>query len=441
MSGLPPRPPVRMDGRQPCRWCEQSFLRKSNLLQHERTHDACARTLPTSSTLEADCRPVGGVSPPAPIGRPGPARPRVSGSPARPDAPATGSAATSSSVVDSADGVVAAPAPTLHSLPCLTRPVIFGHATERVWQFYKKFPDMERTRLLVRPAERVLPSRFVTEEHKRMRLFALLAGGSGLSQKGKAEYWESTVAVERAAMRMAAEADVRRKKRKRGKNGRGARVKVEVHPGPLESAFPTASAFVRSLKGEQNRCLSEQRWRETEISVRDKVYKFFSRDLMEVATEALVSATKVVLRGARRWGADGVRVRTNTLDSDLYLTEQEDVVRMHGGKTHKGMALPVFVMGVQLFSDAALVSWNGGTSAILLVARSFFRVCSNYPAALCGRTCCSDLPLTGLTDSDTFSLFCYQLAPSLYFARALQPTWSIPSGFAFPTSRRESRSG
>lgn len=52
---------------------------------------------------------------------------------------------------------------------------------------------------------------------------------------------------------------------------------------------------------------------------------------------------------------DGDVVRTGTLDSDLYLNEQESVMNIHG----KNGAGKCFLMAVQLFSDAALVSWSG----------------------------------------------------------------------------------
>lgn len=61
-------------------------------------------------------------------------------------------------------------------------------------------------------------------------------------------------------------------------------------------------------------------------------------------------------QGGEEKEVDGDVVRTGTLDSDLYLNEQESVMNIHG----KNGAGKCFVMAVQLFSDAALVSWSGG---------------------------------------------------------------------------------
>jgi len=240
----------------------------------------------------------------------------------------------------------------------------------RIAAVYRSKGDLGRTRLYVPSNKRDRPSDFLTKQHKDMRLFALSAGGCGLSLKEKAEYYETTVSIERAALRMVAEAAARRKKRKKGKNGKGKPPTVNVKVGPLESAFPTAASFVRSLEGEKWRCLAEQEWRETDIPVRGKVYKFYSRDIMKVATDALTTALKVCLRGERKYDKSGDVIRTNSLDSDVYLEEQADVDRLHAGKKFRGEDLPPFTLAIQLFSDAALVSWNGSKLVALRPPRA-----------------------------------------------------------------------
>jgi len=179
--------------------------------------------------------------------------------------------------------------------PCFSIPVSTSSTivADRIARHYRAKGDLSRTKLCVPLHLRDRPSDFLSKEHKDMRLFALTAGGCGLSQKARAEYYETTVAIERAAMQIVAETEARRGRRKKGKNGKGKKVKPVVRIGPLESAFPTAAAFVRSLKGEQWRCLSELKWRETDIVIRGAVYKFYSRDIMQVATDALTSAMKV----------------------------------------------------------------------------------------------------------------------------------------------------
>ena len=70
-----------------------------------------------------------------------------------------------------------------------------------VHEYYKAFGDLERTQPVVPPERGERPSLFVTDELKTMRMFALSAGGSGLSAKARAEFYHTTVLAERAAMR------------------------------------------------------------------------------------------------------------------------------------------------------------------------------------------------------------------------------------------------
>lgn len=103
---------------------------------------------------------------------------------------------------------------------------------------------------------------------------------------------------------------------------------------------------------------------------------FYFRDLMGVLVDAAQRAASIKLRGERRQDADGNVLRSGTLDSDVFLAEQDDVLSdaRHSGIDKK------FVMAVQLFSDAALVSWSGGalqapfSSACTLLG--FFCCCS-----------------------------------------------------------------
>jgi len=262
----------------------------------------------------------------------------------------------------------------------------------------------------------VHPSNFDTEELNEMRLFSLSAGGKGLSQKARAEYYNTPVRVERAAMRAqrAAEGAALRKlmdnlageesdnpdaealhsgdkaeppasagsrtlasgstnvphavrpKKKTSPRKRimaaalKAQAELEAIVGPLETAFPTEATFLNSLKGETPRCLSEQGWKVSDIVDGDDIYKFYSRDVMLAALRAFMRATRRCMRGARKTPADGSIIRTGTLDSDLYLREQADVDRIHSGKMLNGKPLQVFTMATQFFSDATLVSKNGG---------------------------------------------------------------------------------
>jgi len=169
-------------------------------------------------------------------------------------------------------------------------------------------------------------------------MFALATGGADLSQTARVEYYDGVVAAERQTRLL---------------NAATGRPSVL---GPMESSFPTAAAFLRSLKSEQARCLSKMGWRVSDIELAGISFKFYSRDSVEVAREALHMATNVVLNSRQRFSADGRRVlRTSARDSDIYQAEQADVFRKH-----RHCQQPVFTLGVQLYSDAALVSWNGG---------------------------------------------------------------------------------
>lgn len=93
----------------------------------------------------------------------------------------------------------------------------------------------------------------------------------------------------------------------------------------------------------------------------DDVYMFYSRDVMLVALEAFTRSTSRCMRGQCKHAADGSVLRTGSLDSDSYLREQDDVDRIHAGRFLNGTPLKVFLMETQVFSDATLVSKNGGT--------------------------------------------------------------------------------
>lgn len=139
-----------------------------------------------------------------------------------------------------------------------------------------------------------------------------------------------------------------------------AQAELEAVIGPLETAFPTESSFVNSLKGYNARCLAEQGWRVTDIVDGEDFYKFYSRDVMAAVLNSFMRATSRCMRGERKYAADGSVLRCGSLHSDLYLREQADVDRVHAGRFLNGKPLKVFTMAAQFFSDATLVSKNGG---------------------------------------------------------------------------------
>jgi len=424
----------------PCPHCPARYARKGNLLQHM-AHNHPEDMGVASSSCPAT--PFGGSALPVSSLR------RVGGTPA-----SAASAALSHGCPD-ADGVVVgdgAVAADDHSVLPAIAITADGAAcpeinttSQKVREYYAAFGDVARTQPLVDPRNRDRPSDFVSDELKEMRMFALSAGGRGLSQKARAEYYTTCVAAERAALHSqraaglsqieqvmallsenemdddsdgtttgpARDGDLPRsgrgdtdapsgggemrsgpgraaaampsaarsaaaagggtlcgsRSRPRKKTSLRQRVKavlveatakLEAVLGPLETAFPSASSFVNSLQGEATRCLAEQQWRKTDIVDGKDVYVFYSRDVMVVALAAFMRATKRCMRGERKYAADGSVLRTGSLDGDLYLREQADVDSIHGGKMHDGKELPVFTMATQFFSDATLVSKNGG---------------------------------------------------------------------------------
>lgn len=374
-DGLPDGPIVLAIGRLGCRLCTMTFKMYANHLQHKRQmhgeNGSTMRTAPVCA-LEVDTAMPAGLGAHARATGATLDGLHAGGTPASASAEATGmwdagpgNGTGSQDPLSVPDTCLLAPIlplgfsvmPAAFQIPVCTESS--SAVASRIARYYRAKGDMQRTALYVPAGKAGRPSDFVTTEHKAMRLFALSAGGCGLSRKAKANYYESTVAVERAAMRMVAETKARRKRRKKGKNGKGRMPELVVEHGPLESAFPSAASFVRSLDGEKWRCLSELEWRETDIVVRGTSFKFYSRCIMQVATDALTKALKICLRGERRHDAAGNIIRTNSLDSDIYLDEQVDVDRLHAGKKDGEKNMPPFTLAIQLFSDAALVSWNG----------------------------------------------------------------------------------
>ena len=115
---------------------------------------------------------------------------------------------------------------------------------------------------------------------------------------------------------------------------------------------PSRSAFAAAVREEQRRVLSKLLWDETPIEVEGMTYLFYSRDLLLVALDLLQNAGHVQLWGEELGlGSDGSRLRSDILDSDLFLTEELNVRRVHGSLS--------FVLAVQHLIDEAVVTWSG----------------------------------------------------------------------------------
>lgn len=179
-------------------------------------------------------------------------------------------------------------------------------------------------------------NRLLTEGLQKVRRVALASGGSGISEAARRKLWEATATLENEVLR-----------------GTG-------RVGPMRSAFPSADSFVRSLRDEQDRCLSSLGWRLTEINIGGKARYFYFRDALPEEVTALETASKVRLYGHKRYRRRTgrkrakTRARSGTMENDLYWDAQEELQLIHGQRGR------VFTMAIQRFSGAALVSHSSG---------------------------------------------------------------------------------
>lgn len=325
---LPLPPDVLLPHR--CSSCSRSFKQFSGLQRHNRQDHRgvpfwiARRGSPAGGRargngLGQDCGPADDAA--------GTAEPQLE--PAAPVQPVAGPSSSSSSLAAPPNALLQS---SVTDQTKVTDALQSVATAERIHEYYRRWGDTQRTRPVVTSIPGGRPSAFVTPVLKMFRSFVLSAGGCGLSVKDKARFWEAVVAGERESLR--------------DSGGLGA----------MEAAFPTADAFVASLRTDADRCMEELKWRVTDFSMGDNTVHFYSRDLMQVLREAAEGADELAILGRRRRDSSGNVVRSGTIDSDVYLKEQEMVLDMHG---RDGMS-KVFVMAVQLFSDAALVSWSGG---------------------------------------------------------------------------------
>ena len=245
----------------------------------------------------------------------------------------------------------------------------------RIRAYYEAMPEARMTKRLVPSSVGQRPSRFNTPLLREALKFSLCAGGPGLSKSDQMWYVSVLLMAERGGG-----AQRRGDDRRWGGGGRKRRLPeaeeipseavprsrgdyrgTEVEPdgtrsddmqGELGRAFPSKSAFAAAVCEEQRRVLSKLRWDETPIEVEGERYLFYSRDLLLVALDLVQSARHVQLWGEELGlGSDGSRLRSDMLDSDLFLAEELHVRRVHGSSS--------FALGVQLFIDEAVVSWSG----------------------------------------------------------------------------------
>ena len=252
----------------------------------------------------------------------------------------------------------------------MQRSVTTGTITDKVYHFYRSKDDLSNTKPMVLPSVGQRPTHFNTAELRAVRMFVLSTGGSGMSQSARADYWRLQHQLERAA--------------------RPVQPGGVQELGPFEKTFPTSSSFVRALSFEQDRCLYEMGWKETRIRLGGETHVFHWRDLLDVMVESLEMASDVRVFGEPEFSPGGERLRSETMNSDLFLDEQAEVMsRNRPIPGEKPLRFMPFMAGTQIFTDGALVSWNGGMrvgSHYHVCARPFMcDVC--FPTTLVACTC------------------------------------------------------
>jgi len=409
-----------------CRFCTATFPFEANLARHVSLFHAGAVAFDTPVALGTLAEIEGGQAPP-PVADAGDGTPaHVPGEndgdvdmpnvpPAARDGGLGGSEASGechsedkAADADADDGAVivrgALSAPSMRL--SRVRHVFLATTSAVVHRYFLGMGDMTRAEPLVPPHRQGLPTAYVTDELKAIRMLALSTGGAGMSEKARLDFYNSVAQAEavtaaasekiiseleerlatssgssssstgrRQSMRSSRSSSSTSSKRSRPAKKDSlrerlreaiadAKTKAKAVKGPLTAAFPTAAAFVSSLKGEQDRCLSDMKWQVTDV-VDGVPFKFFFRDIMDVAHDAFSRAEKLQLWGKRLLSADGAMLRSNSLDSDVYLTQEADVLKIHANALHKGKPIRAFAMAVQFFSDATLLSWNGGEFSVL----------------------------------------------------------------------------
>ena len=227
----------------------------------------------------------------------------------------------------------------------MTRHVFVSSTAARIRAYYERLPEASRSVPVVDPVWATRPSRFNSPALRGALLFALTAGGSGLSEPNQVSYARSLRAIEREAVRGAATG------------------------GPFTSAFGSSHSFLTGTRREVKRVLAERNWQQVPIEVGERVFQYYYRDILQAGLDELAAATTVSfgptdaaaraadddggahLHAIDLDGDDEGRVRRNALDSNIYLLNERDVKRQHGPDAR--------VMGIHLHADEALVSWSG----------------------------------------------------------------------------------
>jgi len=188
------------------------------------------------------------------------------------------------------------------------RHVMYSSTAERIRAYYERMPEASQSVPVIDPFWAGRPSRFSSPALRGALRFALTAGGSGLSAGDQAAFAATMRAVERAAVR-----------------GTAAR-------GPITSAFVTDHGFLTATRHEMNRVLAERDWQEVAMTVGDRPFVYYYRDLLKVGLDTLASAA-VVSFGPNDDAADSDATGGVHMDSTAVREQMQDKTGITGTDT------------------------------------------------------------------------------------------------------------
>jgi len=235
----------------------------------------------------------------------------------------------------------------------MTQLVLISSTASRIRAYYERFPETSLSTPVVDHVWTNRPTRFDSPALRGALLFALTAGGSGMTERDQVRYARSLRAVEEEATR-----------------GTGRR-------GPVTSTFGSAHSFLTATRQEMNRVLADRKWMQVPVTVGGRTFQYYYRDVLQAGVDALAAAETVsfgpndaasrasrasaqapserdveaLMQAVDLDGDDAGRVRRGSLDSDLFLLDERNVRKVHGADA--------LVLGVHLHADEALVSWSG----------------------------------------------------------------------------------
>lgn len=216
------------------------------------------------------------------------------------------------------------------------RHIFVTSVASRIRAYYEDLPEASLSTPVVPLSLAETPSRFRGSRMRSVLKFTLSAGGCGLSRDDQRKL---------ASLLLQTDGD-----------NDGA------DEGGFTANFPTPGSFVVGVRTEQRRVLACLKWMQVPIEVGGQTYKFFYRDLLEVAIRAVLSAKKLDLQGgALQPAAEGSPRRSSTLNADMFVKEAATIRALHGRQ-----ARPLFA---SLHADAAVVSWSGSAYVYPIRAR------------------------------------------------------------------------